>query len=153
MKILSACTEPWLSSVHAECSLNVQRGCTVDRLYCKEANPMSGVFRNLDPHPPHRPASVCPPRLWCRGTAQCTLTEGWGVNILEDARHSTVGEKSFFLYIFGGLECVGHSFANVAHFIFLRDVWIRTQRDVVARRRSTNLATHVPQLSHPSPST
>jgi hypothetical protein len=27
----------------------------------------------------------------------------------------------FFLYV-GGLECVGHSFAYVAHFVFLRDV-------------------------------
>jgi hypothetical protein len=25
-------------------------------------------------------------------------------------------------------ECVGHSFVDAAHFIFLRDVWIRTQR-------------------------
>jgi hypothetical protein len=40
-----------------------------------------------------------------------------------------------FLYIFGGLECVGHSFAYVAHFVFLRDVWIRTQRVAVASRR------------------
>jgi hypothetical protein len=30
--------------------------------------------------------------------------------------------------IFGGLECVSHSFAYVVHFVFLRDVWIRTQR-------------------------
>jgi hypothetical protein len=28
----------------------------------------------------------------------------------------------FFVYFFGGLECVGHSFAYVAHFVFLRDV-------------------------------
>jgi hypothetical protein len=42
----------------------------------------------------------------------------------------------------GGLECVGHSFAYVAHFVFLRDVWIRTQRAAVASRRATNLACH-----------
>ncbi len=36
---------------------------------------------------------------------------------------------TYFLYVFfGGLEGVGHSFAYVAHFVFLRDVWIRTQR-------------------------
>jgi hypothetical protein len=34
--------------------------------------------------------------------------------------------------------------AFVAHFIFLRDVWIRTQRVAVASRRATNLATHFP---------
>jgi hypothetical protein len=31
--------------------------------------------------------------------------------------------STIFLHIFfGGLECVGHSFAYVAHFVFLRDV-------------------------------
>jgi hypothetical protein len=27
-----------------------------------------------------------------------------------------------FFCLFGGLECVGHSFAYVAHFVFWRDV-------------------------------
>jgi hypothetical protein len=45
---------------------------------------------------------------------------------------------------FGGLECVGHSFAYLAHLVFLRDVWIRTQRATVASRRATSLATHLP---------
>ncbi len=48
------------------------------------------------------------------------------------------------IYFFGGRECVGHSFAYVAHFVFLRDVWIRAQRAAVA---STNLATHIPNLA------
>ncbi len=43
-----------------------------------------------------------------------------------------------FCIYFGGLDCVGHSFAYVAHFVFLRDVWIRTQRAAVAKRRATN---------------
>jgi hypothetical protein len=44
-------------------------------------------------------------------------------------------------------------FIYVAHFVFLRDVWIRTQRAAVASRRATNLATYIyPSLSHPSPS-
>jgi hypothetical protein len=35
--------------------------------------------------------------------------------------------------------------AYVAHFVFLRDVWIRTQKAAVASRRATtNLATHHP---------
>ncbi len=29
-----------------------------------------------------------------------------------------------FCIFFGGLECVGHSFVYVAHFVFLRYVWI-----------------------------
>ncbi len=51
-----------------------------------------------------------------------------------------------FLYIFGGLECVGHSFAYVAHLVFLRDDCIRTQRVDVARRLASNLATHLFKL-------
>ncbi len=66
------------------------------------------------------------------------------------------------------LECVGHSFAFVGHFVFLRDAWIRTQRAAVGSRRAINLATHLKptqppiytnlsihlaQLSHPSPPT
>jgi hypothetical protein len=55
---------------------------------------MSGVFQNIDPHPPTPPAAqrVCTPSpLWCGG--EDTLDGwrgGWGVNILEDARHSSV---------------------------------------------------------------
>jgi hypothetical protein len=43
-----------------------------------------------------------------------------------------------FLYIYfffgggGGLECVGHSFSYVTHFVLLRNVWIRTHRAGVA---------------------
>jgi hypothetical protein len=46
--------------------------------------------------------------------------------------------------IISGLECVGNSFVYVAHFIFLRDVWIRNQRAAVASRRAINLATRLP---------
>ncbi len=54
----------------------------------------------------------------------------------------------FFLYIFwGGLECAGHSFAYIANFVFLKDVWIRTQRATGASRRATNLATHLNHLA------
>jgi hypothetical protein len=48
-----------------------------------------------------------------------------------------------FLNFFGRLECVGHSFTYVAHFVFLRDVWILSQRAAVAGRRANNLATHL----------
>ncbi len=49
-----------------------------------------------------------------------------------------------FFAFFGGLECVGHSFAYVALLVVLRDVWIQTQSAAVAIRRATNLATHIP---------
>jgi hypothetical protein len=42
------------------------------------------------------------------------------------------------------------AFAYVAHFVFMRDVWIRTQNAAVASRRAYNLATHL-LISHPSP--
>ncbi len=48
----------------------------------------------------------------------------------------------FFVYFFGGLECVGYSFAYYAHFVFLGDVWIRTQGAAVASRCATNLPSH-----------
>jgi hypothetical protein len=42
-------------------------------------------------------------------------------------------------------------FASVAHFVFLRDVWIRTLKAAVASGRASNLATHLPAelLGHP----
>jgi hypothetical protein len=56
---------------------------------------MSGVFQNIDPTPPHRPASVYPPAFGAGG--------GWGANIMEDARHCSV------LYIRKYFEIVQHS--------------------------------------------
>jgi hypothetical protein len=57
----------------------------------------------------------------------------------------------FFVYFFCGLECGGHSFAFVTHFVLLRDVWIGTQRASVASRRATNLATNLPNLANNIP--
>ena len=54
---------------------------------------------------------------------------------------------SFFVYVFGGLDCVGHFFAYVLLIIFLRNVWIGTQRAAGASRRSTNLTMHPPNLA------
>jgi hypothetical protein len=56
--------------------------------------------------------------------------------------------NTLYIYFFGGLYCVCHSFANVAHFVFLGDVWIRTQRAAVASRRATNLATQLATATH-----
>jgi hypothetical protein len=46
-----------------------------------------------------------------------------------------------FVYFFGGLQCVGHSFAFVAHKGILRIVffWIRTQSAALGSGRATNL--------------
>jgi hypothetical protein len=50
---------------------------------------MAGVFKNIDPHPPLRPASIYP-NLLVRGEDTLAGWRGGGVNILEDARHSSV---------------------------------------------------------------
>jgi hypothetical protein len=56
--------------------------------------------------------------------------------------YSTVNTRKITLYVFfGGLERVGHSFAD---FAFLRDVWIRTQSAAVASRRA--IPTHLPLM-------
>jgi hypothetical protein len=51
---------------------------------------MSGVFQNIDPPPPHCPASVYTPPLVRGEDTLAGGRGGWGVNILEDARHSSV---------------------------------------------------------------
>jgi hypothetical protein len=51
---------------------------------------MSGVFRNIDPPPPHRPASVYPPAFGLGGRNTRWVERGWGVNGSEDARHCSV---------------------------------------------------------------
>jgi hypothetical protein len=51
---------------------------------------MSGVFQNIVSPPPHRPASVYPPTFGAGGGHTRWVERGWGVNILEDARHSSV---------------------------------------------------------------
>jgi hypothetical protein len=89
--------------------------------------------------------------LFCRNTA-CSrnkkLTE-----IPFRVIHGTLKIPEFFLTIhseaefFGGQECTGHPFAYVAHLVFFRDVWIRTQKAAAASRRATNLTTHLPDLA------
>jgi hypothetical protein len=52
---------------------------------------MSGVFQNIDPPPPHCPAGVNPSPLLRGEDTLAGWRGGWGgVNILEDARHSSV---------------------------------------------------------------
>ncbi len=62
----------------------------------------------------------------------------------------------FWIYFFSGPECVGHSLAYVAHFVFLRDVCSKGVLTQLSHP-SPYLATHLPDLatlsllSHPSP--
>ncbi len=53
----------------------------------KEANPMSGVLRTIDPPPPLPLASVSSPRAKGGGVHTRRAVSWWGVNISENARH------------------------------------------------------------------
>ncbi len=52
--------------------------------------------------------------------------------------------RSANIYFFGGLECVGHSFAYVANFGIFERCLDSNQRAAIASWRATNLATHLP---------
>ncbi len=57
-------------------------------------------------------------RVACWSDRVCNHTEGeQGA-----APSRTPQVSSFSLYFFGGLECVGHSFAYVAYFVFLLEM-------------------------------
>jgi hypothetical protein len=58
------------------------------------------------------------------------------------------GIQTLFLDIILVGQSVGHSFSYVARFVYLRDVWIRTQRAAVASRRATNLVTHLSRYAN-----
>ncbi len=54
-----------------------------------------------------------------------------------------------------GLECVGQSVAYLAHYVYLRDVWIRTPESFRSKQAryqlsppSPYLATHLPKKLH-----
>jgi hypothetical protein len=65
---------------------------------------MVGVFQNIDPHPHHRPASVYPPPLVRGEDTLAGWRGGWGVNILEGARHSSVLYiRKYFVGIYLGM--------------------------------------------------
>ncbi len=72
--------------------------------------------------------------------------ESWELQPRHHLGTSTMWNARVYFGFFGGLECaVGHPFAYVAHFVFLGDVWIRTQRATLASRYATKLATHLPK--------
>ncbi len=58
-------------------------------IYIVEHRAVSGVFQNIDPPPPLHPVSVSSPRPAPKagGVHTRRAVRGWGVNILEDARH------------------------------------------------------------------
>ncbi len=107
-------------------------------------------------HPPPPSLRVLPPPQGPRGETHSLVGEGVGGHSSDEGTDTLVLRCTIiplrhpspiycicvFFYFFGGLECVGHSFAYVARLWFLRDVWIRTQSAAVASWRATDLATH-----------
>jgi hypothetical protein len=79
--------------------------------------------------------------------------QNWSQRISKTGLHSrllltvNLNHCYFFVYFFSVLGCVGHFFAYNALFVILSDARILTQRDVVASRRATNLATHLSDLA------
>jgi hypothetical protein len=62
----------------------------VERLYCKRPILWLASSKILTPQPPSPPGECVPPAF---GAGEDTLAgwrRGWGINILEDARHSSV---------------------------------------------------------------
>ena len=124
------------------------RGLDVPEL-CWVAEPEPGSGRQLDPGPG---AQDCQPgRLQLHQVPFAHAHQRPFSQLLVAQFFSFVHAHSiwiwFFLYIFfGGLECVGQSFAYVAHFVFLRDVWIRTRSAAGASRCATNLANSLPWI-------
>jgi hypothetical protein len=79
---------------------------------------MSGVFQNIDPPLPHRPASVYHPLL-VRGKDTLAGWRGGGwVNILDDARHSSVLYmcKYFVLVCYDFCKIMDHSCSDFDFF-------------------------------------
>jgi hypothetical protein len=78
------------------CSYNCFKSTrSVERLYCKRQIQCLASSKILTPpRPPPPPPTEWvppPPRLWCGGEDTLDGSRGgWGVNILEDARHSSV---------------------------------------------------------------
>jgi hypothetical protein len=58
---------------------------------------------------------------------------------LKRLSHEKIACRDFFVYFFGGLEYVRHSYAYSAHIWFLMDLWIRNQG-------ATNLASYPSML-------
>ncbi len=61
---------------------------------------MAGVFQNIDPPPPSTPGECVPPAFGAGGGHTRWVERGWGVNILEDVRHSSaLYVCTYFVYI------------------------------------------------------
>jgi hypothetical protein len=79
-----------------------KRGISVEGLYCERSNPMSGVFRTIDPPTPSPPGDCVPPAFGAGGGHTRWVERVRGVNSSEDARHCSA------LYICKYFLGIGH---------------------------------------------
>jgi hypothetical protein len=63
---------------------------------------MSCVFQNIEPPPPSPPGKLYPPPLLRGEDTRAGWRGGWGVNILEEARHSSVLYLYRILFAYAG---------------------------------------------------
>ncbi len=70
---------------------------------------MFGVFQNIDPPPPHRPARVYPPppRLWCGGGHTRWVESGWGSIV-----RKTTDTALYSIYV-STLWCIVYQYCRV----------------------------------------
>jgi hypothetical protein len=66
------------------------RGADVERLYCKRPILFLSSSTILTSHPPHRPPSVPPPRLWCGGRTHSLGGERGGGSIFWKTRDTAL---------------------------------------------------------------
>ncbi len=93
---------------------------------------MSGVFQNIDPPSPSPPSECVPPPLVWGVDTLAGWRGGWGVNILEDARYSSV------LYSCQYFVTIPHSFLSCTDGRLEHSLTYRTVTTAAATAIATN---------------
>ncbi len=80
---------------------------TVEGLYCKRPIQCLASSEILTPHPPHRPASVYPPPLWCGGRDTLARGRRGGGSIFRKTPYTA--QYSIYVSTLCSLLCAHHS--------------------------------------------
>ncbi len=95
---------------------------------------MSRVFQNIDPPPPSPPGECVPPPLLRGEGTLAGRRGGWGVNILEDARH-TVGLASYSNNL-STSQMITRKYCSPPPCLFCPSTFIPEQRICIFQRAS-----------------
>jgi hypothetical protein len=110
---------------------------------------MSSFFQNIDPPIPSPPGECVPPRLcWGGGGHTRRVERGVGVNILEDARHSSV----LYLHVYRILFAVPYIPISVWQNVFSSDysIFLFAEREklvLLTRNCRTHLLKYLNQVA------